>query len=87
MMMHELTRSLVQTVRQWLQVACLHLFVLLQRWETRALRREAQAGQSMVEYALIAALIAIVVMVAVQLLGTTIAGVFERIAGKLAGVG
>lgn len=44
-------------------------------------------GQSMVEYAILAALIAIVAMVAVQALGGGIATVFQNILGQLSGLG
>jgi pilus assembly protein Flp/PilA len=44
-------------------------------------------GQSMVEYGVIVAMIAVVVMVAVQALGTSVAGVFTRIVGRLGGIG
>lgn len=47
----------------------------------------AQLGQSMVEYAITLALIAVAAMVAVQALGGGIAGVFGRILGKIAGIG
>jgi pilus assembly protein Flp/PilA len=46
-----------------------------------------QEGQSMVEYAIIAALIAVVCMAAVQTLGTGIAGVFTRILNSISGIG
>jgi len=44
-------------------------------------------GQSMVEYAILAALIAIVAMAAVQALGGGIATVFQNILGRLSGLG
>ena len=47
----------------------------------------ARPGQSMVEYAILAALIAIVAMVAVQALGGGIATVFQNILGRLSGLG
>jgi Flp pilus assembly pilin Flp len=50
-------------------------------------RSAAQAGQSMVEYAITLALIAVASMVAVQALGGGIAGVFGRILGRIAGIG
>ena len=46
-----------------------------------------EEGQSMVEYGVIVALIAVVAMVAVQTLGNGIAGVFTRIVGRIAGIG
>lgn len=46
-----------------------------------------QAGQSMVEYAIVAALIAVVAMAAVQALGGGIAQVFQNILGKIQGIG
>lgn len=47
----------------------------------------SQPGQSMVEYAILAALIAIVAMAAVQALGGGIAAVFQNILGRLSGLG
>jgi Flp pilus assembly pilin Flp len=46
-----------------------------------------QEGQSMVEYCIMAALIAVVAMAAVQALGTGIAGVFQRILSSITGIG
>ena len=46
----------------------------------------AQTGQSMVEYAILAALIAVVAMVAVQALGGGIAQVFQNILGRISGI-
>ena len=46
-----------------------------------------QPGQSMVEYAILAALIAIVAMAAVQALGGGISTVFQNILGRLSGLG
>lgn len=42
-----------------------------------------ESGQDLAEYALLIALIAIVVIAAVTLLGTNISTVFNNIAGKL----
>jgi Flp pilus assembly pilin Flp len=47
----------------------------------------SQSGQSMVEYAILAALIAIVAMAAVQALGGGITIVFQNILGRLSGLG
>jgi Flp pilus assembly pilin Flp len=44
-------------------------------------------GQSMIEYGIIAALVAVVSMVAVEALGSGIAGVFTRILGRLGSIG
>jgi Flp pilus assembly pilin Flp len=46
----------------------------------------AHRGQSMVEYGIVVALIAIVAFLAVQALGTQINGVFQNILGKLQGL-
>jgi Flp pilus assembly pilin Flp len=48
------------------------------------LRREE--GQTMVEYSIVAALIAVVAMVAVQALGVGITGVFNNIVQSISGV-
>ena len=49
--------------------------------------RRGEAGQSMVEYGVMVALVAVAAMVAVQALGTGIGGVFMRIVGRIAGIG
>jgi Flp pilus assembly pilin Flp len=41
----------------------------------------------MVEYGVIVALIAVVAMVAVQTLGTGVAGVFTRVVNRITGIG
>ena len=48
---------------------------------------QLQEGQSMVEYAIVAALIAIVAMGAIQALGLGIVGVFQRILSSISGIG
>lgn len=60
------------------------------RWGFQTLeerRSTAQAGQSMVEYSIVAALIAVVAMAAVQALGGGIATVFGRILTSISGIG
>ena len=57
---------------------------MLQYWLTwlrTTLRREE--GQDLSEYALLIALIALVVIAGVQLLGTNILAIFNNIAGRL----
>lgn len=49
--------------------------------------RAGQTGQSMVEYAIVAALIAIVAMAAVEALGGGIAQVFQNILSSIQGIG
>ena len=44
-------------------------------------------GQSMVEYSIVAALIAVVAMAAVQALGGGVAQVFTNILGHISGIG
>lgn len=48
---------------------------------------ELRLGQSMVEYAIVLALVAIASMVAVQLLGDGVTQVFTNILGKVQGLG
>ena len=45
---------------------------------------QKEEGQDLAEYALLIGLIALVVLVAVTLLGTGLQGVFNRIAGEVA---
>lgn len=49
-------------------------------------RGGAEAGQTMVEYAIVAALIAVVAMVAVETLGTGITDVFNNIADEITSI-
>ncbi|MBE0611891.1 MAG: Flp family type IVb pilin [Dehalococcoidia bacterium] len=51
-----------------------------------ALLPSDESGQSMVEYALVTALIAVVALVAVQTLGEGIVGVFETITDEIGGI-
>ena len=53
----------------------------------RVLLAHAQTGQSMVEYAVIVALVAIVAMGAIQLLGGGITTVFQNILTKITTLG
>jgi Flp pilus assembly pilin Flp len=48
-------------------------------------RRESEAGQSVVEYALILALVAIVAIVTLTLLGEQISGVLSKLGETLSG--
>lgn len=48
--------------------------------------RRREEGQTMVEYSIVAALIAVVAMVAVQALGVGITGVFNNIVSSISGV-
>jgi pilus assembly protein Flp/PilA len=56
----------------------LRMFVGLQTWIASA--RDREEGQALVEYALILALIAVVSIVALQTLGTNVAGRLGEIA-------
>ena len=49
-------------------------------------RAAAEAGQTMVEYAIVAALIAVVAMAAVQALGGGITAVFDKIVSAITGI-
>ena len=46
----------------------------------------SEIGQTMVEYSIVAALIAVVAMVAVQALGVGVTGVFNGIVDSISGV-
>jgi pilus assembly protein Flp/PilA len=46
-----------------------------------------EEGAALVEYALLVGLIAVVCIAAITLLGTNISALFNRIAGKLTGLG
>lgn len=68
------------------QLAILSLVAFLGAQLRRRLAR-AEAGQSMLEYALVVAFVAVAVMVVVKLFGEAITGVFNRLIQRLQGVG
>jgi pilus assembly protein Flp/PilA len=49
----------------------------------KSLKRDGRRGQSMVEYALILVLVAVVVVTVLTSLGSQITAVFSRVAGAL----
>jgi len=55
----------------------------MRRWLTLLVREES--GQDLVEYALLAALIAMLSVVALTTLGTTVAGFYTRLTGLIPG--
>ena len=74
-----------------LQILMVYLDLMASRFASRTpagWRRLAceRSGQSMVEYAIVAALIALVAMAAVQALGGGVAQVFQNILGKIRGI-
>ena len=69
----------------WLTAVCARLLLRLGVTERRV--RAAEDGQSMVEYSIVAALIAVVCMVAIQALGGGIAQVFTNILTRISGIG
>lgn len=68
------------------QLALLSLVALLVA-RLRGRLARAEAGQSMLEYALVVAFVAVAVMVVVKLFGEAITGVFNRLIQRLQGVG
>lgn len=61
--------------------------VLLQLWLAGERRLEAQAGQSLVEYALVIALIGVAAIIAIQALSGAITQLFQNLAVKLQSLG
>ena len=55
------------------------------RW-TLLLREAGERGQTMVEYSIVAALIAVVAMVAVQALGVGVTTVFNNIVNEITAI-
>ena len=70
-----------QVMSYWVAQALAPL-TRVERW-----RGVAERGQSMVEYAIVAALIAVVAMAAVQTMGTGIEKVFQNIVSKIQNLG
>jgi Flp pilus assembly pilin Flp len=72
----------------WFAAVVYYARQALQRLEqVEWLRGAAQRGQSMVEYAIVAALVAVVAMTAVQAMGTGIQTVFQNIVNKIQNLG
>lgn len=71
----------------WERLAALDVWLALGLQTLGRRLAAGQVGQSMVEYAIVAALIAVVAMAAVQALGGGIAHVFQNILGKIQGIG
>jgi Flp pilus assembly pilin Flp len=78
------TRARRSRGRPWTLLSAAGRRRVLHRRLVRAIGTEA--GQSMVEYAIVVALIAIAAMVAVQLLGVGIAQVFQNILARVQGL-
>lgn len=73
--------------RLWERVLSWYLRVQLALRGVGSRLRDGKAGQSMVEYAIVAALINVVAMAAVQALGGGIAQVFQNILSRIQGIG
>ena len=75
--------------REALRVSTVTYSLRIMHWCVGLGRRlgAGQAGQSMVEYAIVAALIAVVAMTAVEALGSGVSSVFQSIVGKVSGLG
>ena len=72
----------------WLQMLADYASFTLLQLGIGSIRLPARSrGQSMVEYAIVAALIAVVAMATVQTLGTGIDNVFQNIVIKVQGIG
>ncbi len=69
----------------WPRIVSAYLAVVLAPFGESSRAREE--GQSMVEYAIIAAVIAVVAMAAIQALGGGIAQVFQNILAHILGIG
>lgn len=71
----------------WERLAALYVWLVLGLQTLGRRLAAGQADQSMVEYAIVAALIAVVAMAAVQALGGGIAQVFTNILSRIQGIG
>jgi pilus assembly protein Flp/PilA len=64
--------------------ALVHLHVAMARWQTGgSMLPKRDRGATAVEYGLIVALIAVVIIVAVVLLGTRLSGIFNKAARSI----
>ena len=76
----------MQVVMVWIGAALRRGRNGIARFAPAAVAR-IQTGQSMVEYAVIVAVIAIACLAAVQAAGNGISGVFQRILSSISGIG
>ena len=74
-----------QTVARLMSFA--RIVVTRSRLGASAVSRSRDRAQDLVEYGVAIAVVAVVVLVAMQALGTGIAGVFTRLLGHFAGLG
>lgn len=71
----------------WTTVLRLAVLVLLRIDEARLKLRRAEAGQSMVEYAIVVALVALIAMAGVQAFGNGVQQVFQQLLSKIQSIG
>ena len=70
------------------EVRLLALYAGMTAWLSKVARRlRTEEGQSMVEYAVVVALVAIIAMAAVQAFGNGIAQVFQQLLSKITSLG
>jgi Flp pilus assembly pilin Flp len=71
----------------WTTALRLAVVVLLRIGEARLKLRRAEAGQSMVEYAIVVALVALIAMAGVQAFGNGVQQVFQQLLSKIQSIG
>lgn len=71
----------------WTTGLRLAVLVLLRIDEARLKLRRAEAGQSMVEYAIVVALVALIAMAGVQAFGNGVQQVFQQLLSKIQSIG
>lgn len=71
----------------WTTALRLAVVVLLRIEEARLKLRRAEAGQSMVEYAIVVALVALIAMAGVQAFGNGVQQVFQQLLSKIQSIG
>jgi Flp pilus assembly pilin Flp len=79
---------MARVVQWYLSICCWR--GSLTAWLRRFLRHDrpvAGAGQAFLEYALVIAVVAVIVLVAVQAFGVDLTGVFDRIRSRLGTLG
>jgi len=72
-----------------LHMTTLRLIALIALWvsEARVRLRRPEAGQSMVEYAIVVALVALIAMAGVQAFGNGVQQVFQQLLSKIQSIG
>lgn len=80
-----MVRQTVETI--WVAAIRLHVLMALAVGDVKTRLRRAETGQSMVEYAIVVALVALIAMAGVQAFGNGVQQVFQQLLSKIQSIG